>query len=337
VLLQRSVNLVLLSLCSHTGSLVDSAYRRFQRFLSEFKMPLDDVGRLVLSLLPSPAGGFVLAMDRTNWQFGRKHINMLFIGVVLGNMCFPLVWMALPKRTKKGNSNAAQRIRLFKRLLGVLGGQKIRVLLMDREFIGKKWLGWLDAQGVGYVVRVKSNTLVGGMDAGRLTRQRRWKRCAHKRFEVFGQQVYFAAKIATSQRTGALQVISNRFAGEEALELYRLRWGIELFFSHLKKRGLNFEDTHLSEGARIEKLCAVLVVVFTLCHRNGLRVTRDKPVALKKHGHAAKSVFRVGLEGFVRVLYTDPKALFALILACFKTSPPEVCFAPHSLAKKIVV
>ena len=337
VLMQRSVNLVLLCLCSHSDSLIASAYRRFQRFFSDFAMPLDDVGALVLSLLPAPAQGFVLAMDRTNWQFGRKHINVLVVGVVFGKMCFPLAWMSLPQGTKKGNSNASQRIRLFKRVLGLIGAGRVRVLLMDREFIGKKWLGWLDAQGVGYVVRVKSNTLVGGMNAGRLTRRRRWERCASRRFEVFGQQVWFAAKTATSQRAGALQVISNRFCGAEALELYRLRWGIELFFSHLKSRGLNFEDTHLSEGVRIERLCAVLAVAFTLCYRNGARVVRAKAPALKKHGHAAKSVFRVGLEDFISAIYAGRSRRLAAMLACIQKPPPPDLFAPLIRALKIVV
>jgi hypothetical protein len=58
VIMQRTVNLVLLSVCSHTGSPGAWAYRRFQRFLSGFKMPMGNVARLVLGLLPVPQDGY---------------------------------------------------------------------------------------------------------------------------------------------------------------------------------------------------------------------------------------------------------------------------------------
>jgi hypothetical protein len=35
------------------------------------------VGSLVVGLLARPKQGWVLAMDRTNWKFGRKHVNIL--------------------------------------------------------------------------------------------------------------------------------------------------------------------------------------------------------------------------------------------------------------------
>jgi hypothetical protein len=203
VLMQRTANLVLAGTCNHRGGLGRSAYRRFQRFLSGFAMPLTDIARFVLGVLPCPQAGWVLAMDRTNWQFGRRHINIRLFGVVLGKICFPIVWMVRPKRTKRGNSNAAQRIRLCKRLLGLIEASRIRALVMDREFIGKKWLGWLEGRGAGYVVRLKHNALVGGMHASQLSRRGRWKRCASRRFEVFGQQVFFAAKSMAAQRGGA--------------------------------------------------------------------------------------------------------------------------------------
>jgi len=38
--------------------------------------------------------------------------------------------------------------------------EDIRVLTMDREFGGEKWLKWLESKGIGYVVRIKSNTIV---------------------------------------------------------------------------------------------------------------------------------------------------------------------------------
>jgi len=36
----------------------------------------------VLALAPKSANGWVLAMERTNWQFGKTHINILVVSVI---------------------------------------------------------------------------------------------------------------------------------------------------------------------------------------------------------------------------------------------------------------
>lgn len=124
------------------------------------------ISRVILSRLPRPKKGYVLAMDRTNWQFGRHHINFLVIAIVSEKVSIPIVWTILPQTTKSGNSKASHRISLVKKLLELLPSTEIEVLTMDREFIGNKWLQWLDDQGIGYIVRIKKNVWVGKRQAG---------------------------------------------------------------------------------------------------------------------------------------------------------------------------
>ena len=100
-------------------------------------------------------------MDRTNWQFGRHDINFLVIAIVVGKVSIPLLWKILPRKTKSGNSNTAQRIALTEKLLALIPARDIRVLAMDREFGGKQWLAWLDRKAVNFVLRIKKNTVVG--------------------------------------------------------------------------------------------------------------------------------------------------------------------------------
>ena len=64
-----------------------------------------------------------------------------------------------------------------------------------------------------------------------------------------------------------MAVISHGFQGAEALGIYRLRWGIEILFSHLKRRGYPFENTHMTKGYRIGKLMSVLAVAFALSYQ----------------------------------------------------------------------
>jgi len=165
VLRFRTVNLAKLA-AEATDSISEaSLYRRFQNFFLKFEMPLDDIGRLVLSKVPKPKDGWVLSMDRTNWKFGRTHINILVIGVVTQKVAIPVCWVVLPQSTKRGNSNTSQRIKLMKRLLKLMPADDIKVLTMDREFIGKKWLQWIDDNSIKYVVRIKNNVLINGKSA----------------------------------------------------------------------------------------------------------------------------------------------------------------------------
>ena len=159
LLRHRTVNLTILATENLSGAKNESCYRRFQNFFLHASLCLVSVGELILKKLPKPEKGWVLSMDRTNWKFGKVHINILTVGVVINNVAIPIAWTCLPKRTKRGNSNTRHRMAIFKKVLKLMCPDEIHFIAMDREFGGEKWLGWLDRQGVGYIVRVKSNTL----------------------------------------------------------------------------------------------------------------------------------------------------------------------------------
>ena len=98
-------------------------------------------------------------MDRTNWQFGSKHINYLVVSIVWQSASIPIVCRCLDKRG--GNFNTKERIALMQRALTLIPAEKIDNLLADREFIGKQWFQWLEQQGICYRSRIKSNAMVG--------------------------------------------------------------------------------------------------------------------------------------------------------------------------------
>ena len=305
VIKQRTVSLVWLAQAADSDAKVESVYRRFQRFFAVPKLSPRLIGALILALLPRPKDGWVLAMDRTNWQFGRTDINILVVTVIFNGMGFPIAWQLLPKSTKRGNSRKFHRSAIMDEVLKILPVEDIRVLTMDREFVGEKWLMWLKFLEIRYVVRVKRNARIGGHSAAWLSERNRWKKWAGQRHLVFGQQVHFAAKRIHKGRDSHVAVISYGFSGEEALALYRQRWGIETLFSHLKKRGYQFEETHLTKKDRVEKLFGVLAVAFALCYRWGQNTEQTGPKKkIKKHGYRAKSIFRLGFEKLHHLLLT---------------------------------
>ena len=282
-----------------------SKYRRFQRFFSDFEMPLEDISRLIRRKIPMPTEGYTLSIDRTNWQFGKKHINVLTIGINVGSVCVPLVWKVLPQSTKNGNSNSRHRLTLIKRLLKILPANEIYALLMDREFCGQEWLQWLEDQGIGYVLRIRKNTIVGD----RLAHE--YKRKPEDKLSVWERPLYFGGKVEKGKR---IYVVSNRFKGKEALELYRRRWGIEQLFSHLKKRGFNLEDTHMTDKKKIERMMALVSVSFLLSYGWGLHLrSYEKQTAYVRR----KSHYNYGL-GRLTSMVTAPQKHKKLITEFFR-------------------
>ncbi len=283
-----------------------SNYRRIQRFLAHFRLDYRAWAQMLLRLLPID-GDFVISIDRTNWRFGRFEINILMAGLVYQGTAYPLVWMLLPKT---GNSNTGERIELIEHLLGLIPASSIKAVVADREFIGKQWFETLDDYGLPYFIRIRQNarvsyrgrtrtakTLFRDLAPGQARRLRKPRL-------VYNQWVFVAVlrlDRAAGHRDDYLIVVSNT-SPHQALEIYRLRWGIEVLFAALKKRGFNFEETHLVDRERIAKLVALLALAFTWAHLVGLWLAQARPLKIKNHGHLARSLFRSGLDELQYVL-----------------------------------
>ena len=151
---------------------------------------------------------------------------------------------------------------------------------MDREFIGHRWFKWLDRKDIAYIARIKNNSLVSDQHAGVLAMSRKYKVKGLQK--AFGMELFFACKrIGKGARGERLLILSNRFKGNEALELYRKRWGIERLFWHLKQKGFDLEATHMTSAPKLDKLFAVLALAFLVsfawgCHIRHFKRQRSK-------------------------------------------------------------
>ena len=134
-----------------------SVHRRFERFFQHVHLDEGSVARLIVHLMGLSGKPWHLALDRTNWKFGRCHINILMLGVIHDKVCIPLFWVLLDKA---GNSNAGERTDLMSRLTKVFPNQPIATLSGDREFIGEAWLHWLYKRGLPFVLRLKENMFI---------------------------------------------------------------------------------------------------------------------------------------------------------------------------------
>lgn len=106
----KTVNLKELALGFEGLALVDSHYKRLQRFFSDFEIDYPQITRIVVQWLNIPQP-WVLSLDRTNWAFGSHGHNILTVGIVHEGVAIPaLSWML---KKKKGNSNSDERMRFM--------------------------------------------------------------------------------------------------------------------------------------------------------------------------------------------------------------------------------
>lgn len=311
----------------------ESTCARIRNFLKSFNLDFNDYAKAIVETAQLK-GALSLALDRTNWQFGRIEINLLVLAVVVTEQfSIPLLWKALPK---KGNSNSAERIDLLESFVEIFGGQKIASLIADREFIGKEWVSYLIKHNIPFFIRIKENRLVEWDEEMCHIRsffdhlKARQKR--YIQFNLDGHLLFFAG--TRSQENELVIVMSNQDIDLEILRIYKRRWTIELMFRHCKKNGFHLEDTHLTDFSRIEKLLAVVGSALLLCFKAGEHEERQSPTPYKKTLQApAFSTFRRGFDCLRKLLFQAREEAIELLASFLQNTG----FQPDSPYQKKII
>ncbi len=268
--------------------------QQIRRFLDQPALSQQRWARVLANLLPTRAP-FVLAIDRTEWKIGDEPVNLLVLSVVCAGCAVPLLWTALEK---PGASDTAERIALMQQFVYLFGAQCIHFVTAGREFIGKDWVAWLLKEEVAFRIRIKANEWLQAKD-GREKRSGDWFlyracRCKKRPMLLWGLSVFVAGKRLQRARSEFLIVISN-VAGD-LLEDYRLRWKIETLFQAFKGRGFEMECCKLRDPLRWSSFLGFLSLALAWCLLVGAFLEQFEPTRLKKHGRAAQSTFRRGLD-----------------------------------------
>ena len=315
----RTVNLSHLASLFPGAALHASKYRRLQRFFQHVRLDGDLVARLILRLLNLERPK-LLALDRSNWKLGQSDVNVLVLAVVTRRFRVPVLWTLLEHG---GASATAQRIALMRRYLRLFGASSIEALLADREFIGAQWLEYLIENNVPFVIRLKQDMQFRLEDGSlrqfrSLLRKRRrgaWEGWLNGMETTPANRLRFAAKRI---KEGELLIVATNLDDEaRALNLYRKRWGIECLFADAKTRGLNIEDTHITDPDKLATLLVVVALAVTWAYRCATRVMGRKAIRRKSHGRREKSWFRIGLDALRNwVVHKPEQALAAWNQTC---------------------
>lgn len=300
----RTVNLVHVADERGSGA-VDpaSTYRRLQRFFQHVRLP-DDWAAPMIAHLAGGASRRTLVMDRTNWKTGEAHVNILVLAIRTRHSQVPLMWIVLDRA---GNSETPQRIALMERYCAIFGRESVGMLLADREFVGEEWLNWLDNNDIPFTIRLALNRLVTRADgcrvklATQITHHKRGRHCTAT-LDGMARPLLFAA---LKPKDGDWVIVATNRMGHDALATYRKRWAIESLFGNTKTRGLNFEDTRLTDPAKLHLLTALIALAVAWSVRAARTKLGNEAPPRKTHGYLAKSYFRTGFTFLRNRLRSD--------------------------------
>ena len=290
-------------------ALPSSIERRIQDFFQ--KVDFDYEQLLVLLVCFVPHERMVLSIDRTEWDRGAKQYNILCVIASVGKMGVPLYFEMLDN--KSGNSNSVDRIQVLQRIVEILGSDRIAYLVMDREFIGHRWLRWLKQKGIRFCVRVPKHHTILFADGERTTATDLFhlEGITHAH-QVVVDQVAVNLYVGKDHKGELLYLIGN-LPAKKLKAAYRRRWSIEVFFQALKGRGFHLEKSGLRSLPKMRKLFAIACIAYAICWAVAIEDAKYKPVKRKKHGYPQYSIFRRGLN-LIRLAFKTAAVDFLIAL-----------------------
>ena len=309
IMQQGTISLWRLAAYVASAAQTASVQRRFYRFFQFVRLDGTHSARVVVELLGLSGKPWVLAIDRTNWDFGKTTINILMISVAWNGMGIPLLWTLLPTA---GNSNTSERTDLLGRLRAAFPDMKIAALMGDREFIGDTWMAYLQRENIPFILRLRENQHV--LREGYVALP----------ISVIAQHLMVGEKMivkgscqlgrANETLSASVRLVMTRLASGELLALacsgrarhalarYRQRWTIETMFGNLKTKGFALESTHLTNPDKLCTLLALLAFAVALSVKTGAARARLHAIPIKTHGRRAWSLFALGLNTLRKIL-----------------------------------
>lgn len=310
-----------------------STERRIQHFFQKVEIDYEQLTLFLLSFFPYEK--MTLSMDRTEWDYGKTQVNILCVVANIGKMALPLHFELLDNNS--GNSNYQDRINLLEKLSTIIGKDRIKMLVMDREFIGKEWLGWLKQQQLPFCVRVPKHhqiTFVDGSKEKATDLLTESPNCP-----IYLENVCVNYRVVNAvlyyDEDGEIVYLIGTDTPKELRENYKHRWSIEVFFQALKGRGFNMEESCLRCLKKYRKLFALVSVAYSLCWAAGFEKSKREPVKRKKHGYPQYSIFRRGKNRIVEYLQCKFSVGFIRFLDILIQSLQKTIIQYDSIQKSI--
>ncbi len=122
--------------------------------------------------------------------------------------------------------------------------------------------------------------------------------------ESLGTPLGFAAKRLGE---GELLIVASNGPAKKALKAYRRRWQIECLFGDSKTRGLNMEDTRLTQPVKLDTLLVIITLAMAWAYACATAIKGTKAIKTRAHGYRYKSWFRLGFDQLRKWILHQPE------------------------------
>jgi hypothetical protein len=318
-----SVTLSQIALSVDKDIKTDSKYKRIQRFVHHFKPDFRFYVQTVFDhFAPKQKGkSVVLAIDRTNWKFGKHNLNFLVVALCFYSVAIPLVWKLLPHRGCSDVDSQKALLRLLRRSLKPCQFKQIQTLTTDREFGSKELIRYLQAEGINPVIRLKKNLIVEDTNKKLYHFFRRNRpKYLRKPIKVLGVSGYVSGYYlpCKQKREDDYVLIFSLERNRQALKLYEQRWRIETMFGAFigcesaDSRGFNLESTHITHPSRLKSLLFLVSIAFCWMVLAGDYLVKDTPIPQR--------VFKQEREGVTQIQRRNTISRFTLVFDAIRAA-----------------
>ncbi len=304
----------------------ETAYGRLKRFFQSGNT--SGVFQFVCILIINTFGRSpecYLLLDRTNWKYGKTHINLLVIGLLYRDVFIPLTWFDLGRA---GNSNCKQRLDLVDELLCLWSLSKVPMpqlyIAGDREFIGFNWFKGLELRGIQFVMRIPASFKIELWHKGKI-KDRKLGLKIIRRYLSASCKSYVEAILMSEMivrltafdndssrgKAAYIFLMTNMENMTEASKFYRKRYKIEICFKHLKKSGLRLEELAVEGQHKIDLMFAALTLIYLMTIQKGITHFENiEPQEMrifydpKPYIAPVKSVFMQGFENLLATVFS---------------------------------
>ena len=210
----------------------------------------------------------------------------------------------------KGVLSEKERIKFIRKSLSVID-LRGKLLIADREFIGKEWFGFLSENQIDFIIRLRKGIYQHWVDLEKDQYEKLQKRAlkkgyAHAEFTL--QKQRYRLEVYRNENQNEKQtekeplvyLLTNRLSTKRIGKQYRKRWKIEYCFKHLKTNGFNLEQVAFQDANKCRLLISFVIVAYILALEQGILQERHNPVRHIRSASGKKyrsvSVFRDGLQ-----------------------------------------
>jgi hypothetical protein len=248
----------------------------------------------------------VVAMDWT--EFDADGHSTLMLSLVTGHgRATPLLWQSVPRKRLKNHRNDHEDA-LLGRLKEALPEDCRVTILADRGFCDSKLYSHLkDKLGFDFIIRFRDNILVEDKQ-GKIQTALKWvepdgRLRTLREVKVTGERVGVARAVFVRRKAmkEAWCLVSSRedLSGQEIVEWYGRRWGIESQFRDTKnyRFGMGMGAFHTKSCERRDRLflvSALAIALLTLLGMAGEAVGLERTIKANTEKRRTYSLFTQG-------------------------------------------